>query len=144
MGTLASALQFLVDDQPRAPRVYVDANLPAGVVAAMRRHLGWDVLFVLEHEELRRLSDREHFVRALDLQRTLITLDQDFADGERFPPALSPGVIVCSAPDERVLLALLSHADRELLRPSGAVLPLRGRTLALTPTVAFRPKSRRA
>ena len=36
------------------PRVYADANIPAGLVAHMRAALGWDVLFVLEDEALRR------------------------------------------------------------------------------------------
>ena len=36
------------------PRVYADANIPTDVVAYMRATLGWDVLFVLEHDELRR------------------------------------------------------------------------------------------
>jgi len=37
-----------------APRVYVDANLPRGVVTFMRQTLHLDVLFVLEDPELRR------------------------------------------------------------------------------------------
>ena len=54
--------------------------------SAMRHELGWDVLFVLEEPELRRASDRDHFGRALELGRTLITLDHDFFDDRRFPP----------------------------------------------------------
>ena len=40
--------------RPPQPRVYVDANMPARVVHAMRSRLKWDVLFVIEHDDLRR------------------------------------------------------------------------------------------
>ena len=42
-----------------APRVYADANIPSGAVGFMRTRLGWDVFFVMEHEELRRARDIE-------------------------------------------------------------------------------------
>ncbi|MEO7189784.1 MAG: DUF5615 family PIN-like protein [Vicinamibacterales bacterium] len=138
MGTLASELQGLARQLVAAPRVYVDANMPAGLVAAMRHDLGWDVLFVLEDADVRRAPDREHFHRASDLGRTLITLDRDFCDDRRFPPAVSAGVIICSAPDERILLRLLKHVDRTLFRaPDAAELPLKGRKLTLTPERLF-------
>jgi hypothetical protein len=60
MGTLASALRPIAQDLADAPRVYVDANVPAGVVAAMRRELHWDVLYVMEHDELRRAPHADH------------------------------------------------------------------------------------
>ena len=133
MGTLATELQSFAAQLAAAPRVYADANLPAGVVAAMRHDLGWDVLFVLEEPEWRRASDRDHYGRALELGRTLITLDQDFFDNRRFPPDSSPGVLVCSAPDEVGLVRILKHVDRAILRPAAAtVLPLRGRKMRLT------------
>lgn len=138
MGTLASALRPIAEELAGVPRVYVDANVPAGVVAAMRRDLGWDVLFVLEHDDLRRAADAEHFHRARDLGRTLITLDRDFLDDRRFPPDLSPGVAVCSAPDEPGLVGVLRRFDRDTLRAADApALPLRGRKIALTPEVAW-------
>jgi len=136
MGTLASALSPIAADLTAAPRVYVDANLPLGVVTFMRQKLGWDVLFVLEDPALRRAPDRDHFQHALDYSRTLITLDFDFLDDRRFPLASSPGVIVLSAPDARWLERLLVRVDRELLRDATATsgpLPLRGRKLTLTP-----------
>jgi len=134
MGTLASALRPIAGELADAPRVYVDANMPAGVVEAMRRELRWDVLFVLEHDDLRRASDREHFQRALDFGRTLITLDRDFANRDRFPPDIGPGVVVCSAPDEAALLRLMRRIDKELLRTNDtALMPLRGRTIHLAP-----------
>ena len=133
MGTLASELRPLVAGENAAPRIYADANLPWGAIVLMRRELGWDVLFVIEHDELRRAPDREHFIRARELGRTLITLDRDFGDSQRFPPALSPGVVICSAPDEAALGRLLRHVDRTIVRAPGASdPPLAGRTLALT------------
>jgi predicted nuclease of predicted toxin-antitoxin system len=136
MGSLAEQLRPIATGLAASPRVYADANLPAGVVAFMRSELGWDVLFVLEDDGLRRAPDEEHFRLALEFGRTLITLDYDFWDERRFPMASSPGVIVCSAPDEAGLMRLLRHADRSLLRPATpAALPLRGRKIELTPGV---------
>jgi hypothetical protein len=137
MGTLASALRPIAQDLADAPRVYVDANVPAGVVSVMRRELQWDVLFVLEHDDLRRAADLEHYRRAREFGRTLITLDRDFLDDERFPPDESPGVVVCIAPDEDGLVRELTRLDRETFRsPSALPLPLAGRKISLTPDAA--------
>lgn len=136
MGTLASQLRPIAEDLANAPRVYVDANVPFGVVGSMRRDLGWDVLFVMEHDDLRRAPDEEHYRRALDLGRTLITLDRDFLDDRRFPPPHSPGVIVLFAPDEIGLIRLLRDVDRDGLRAADAgPLPFRGRKLDLAPGI---------
>jgi len=115
MGTLASELQPIARDLTQAPRVYADANIPAGVVSVMRHDFRWDVLFVIEHDDLRRASDASHFARAIDLGRILITQDRDFVDDARFPPAVGPGVIVCAVTDERTLIRLLRYIDRHLL-----------------------------
>ena len=136
MGTLASGLRPIAEELAGAPRVYVDANLPAGTVSAMRRELGWDVLFVMEHEDLRRAPDAEHYRRARDLGRTLITLDRDFLDNRRFPLDESPGVIVMFAPDEDGLILLLTRVDRETLRTSlGEPLSLNGRKIQVVPEI---------
>ncbi len=130
MGTLSSELGPLVERVTSQPRVYADANIPNGVVAFMRARLEWDVLFVLEHPDLRRAPDVEHFRLARQLGRTLVTLDRDYLDGRRFPPAESAGVIVFCAPDERWLRRLLARMDRELFRtPDAPALPLERRTL---------------
>ena len=98
----------------------------------MRARLHWDVLFVLEHDDLRRAPDVEHYRRARDLGRTLITLDHDFSDDRRFPLDVSPGVIVCSAPDEPALFRLLAEVDRELFRAADAgATPLIGRKIVM-------------
>lgn len=127
MRTLASELAPHAG-RPDQPRVYADANIPNGVVTYMRTRLGWDVLFVLEHEDLRRARDIEHYRMARQLGRTIVTLDRDYEDDRSFPPQETAGVIVFSAPDERWLCRLLKRADREVFRADGAsALPLEGR-----------------
>ena len=129
MGTLASELAAHAA-QSSDPRVYADANIPNGVVGYMRTRLGWDVLFVLEHEDLRRARDIEHYRMAKQLGRTLVTLDRDYENDRNFPPNEGAGVIVLCAPDERWLCRLLKRADREIFRAAGAPpLPLEGRKL---------------
>jgi len=128
MGTLSSELGPIVDATAGQPRVYADANVPNGVVGFMREKLKWDVLFVLEHDDLRRARDTEHFRLARQLGRTLVTLDRDYLDDRTFPPEESAGVIVFSVPDERWLRKLLVRMDRELFRADdGKPLPLERR-----------------
>lgn len=130
MGTLSSELTPFLTDPRGGPRVYADANVPSGVVTYMRERLGWDVLFVLEHDNLRRAPDIEHYRLARQLSRTLVTLDHDYLDDRRFPPGESAGVIVLSAPDERWLRRLLKRMDGEMFRADGAPqLPLDGRKI---------------
>jgi len=127
MGTLASELAPYASNG-EVPRIYADANIPWGIVGFMRQRLGWDVLFVLEHEELRRARDIEHYRLARQLSRTLVTLDRDYEDDTQFPPEQGAGVIVFMAPDERRLQELLLRADRDLFRvENSAALPLEGR-----------------
>ncbi len=145
MRTLSSELGPVADQFSSEPRVYADANVPAGLVAFMRTRLHWDVLFVMEHDDLRRASDAEHFKLARQLRRTLVTLDRDYLDDRRFPLEECAGVLVVSAPDERFLARLLSRLDRAFFRPrarrraaparprSPAGLPLEGRKLHVHP-----------
>jgi hypothetical protein len=116
MGTLWSELAPVADEVAEGPRVYADANIPAGVVGYMRARLGWDVLFVIEHADLRRARDIEHFRLARQLRRTLVTLDRDYLNDQQFPPSETTGVLVISAPDERGLQKLLKRLDLELFR----------------------------
>ena len=130
MGTLSSELNPHAARIAQEPRIYADANIPTGVVTYMRAHLHWDVLFVLEHEDLRRARDVEHYRLARQLGRTLVTLDRDYIDDRTFPPEQGAGVIVFWAPDEQRLRSLLKKADRTLFRAEGASpLPLEGRKL---------------
>lgn len=142
MKSLASELAAVAEHLAGQPRIYADANVPAGLVAFLRARLHWDVLFVVEHDDLRRLPDTEHYRLAAQVRRTLLTLDRDYLDDRRFPPAEGSGVLVVSAPDERGLIKLLSRLDREIFRPRlppGAPpatresLPLVGRKLHVHP-----------
>jgi uncharacterized protein DUF5615 len=128
MGTLSSELGPFVEHIVDQPRVYADANMPSGVVGYMREKLGWDVLFVIEHDDLRRARDIEHYRLARQLGRTLVTLDRDYLDDRQFPPEEGAGVIVFCVPDERWLRRLLAKMDRELFRVTEArALPLERR-----------------
>jgi len=137
MGTLASELGPHVDRTHEQPRIYVDANVPARLVSFMRQSLGWDVLFVIEHDDLRRARDGEHYRLARQLRRTLITLDRDYLDDRKFPPEQSGGVVVLMAPTQGGFIHLLKRLDREVLRApsvpwpehSDDPLPLEGRKL---------------
>jgi hypothetical protein len=131
MGTLSSELAPHAGRLSPRPRVYADANVPAGLVAFMRGFLAWDVLFVIEEDDLRRAPDERHYELASRLGRTLVTLDRDYLDDARFPPERGSGVLVISAPDEPALTRLLTRVDRELFQPdaAGVHLPLLGRKL---------------
>jgi hypothetical protein len=137
LRTLSSELGPVAERLGSRPRVYVDANVPSGLVAFMRERLSWDVLFVMEHEELRRARDDEHYRLARRMRRTLVTLDRDYRDDRRFPPEESGGVIIASGADERVLARVLTRVDREIFRrtPDGDVdpSPLAGRKLDVHP-----------
>jgi hypothetical protein len=117
MRSLTSELASQVAKDATTPRVYADANLPVGLVAFMRTVLGWDVFFVMEHDDLRRASDERHYALAREMRRTLVSLDRDYTDDRRFPPECSGGVIVLSAPDAPRFERLLRRIDRRLLRP---------------------------
>ena len=133
MGTLSSELAPHAERLTPRPRVYADANVPAGLVAHMRNALHWDVLFVLEDDDLRRAPDTRHYSLAQQLRRTLVTMDRDYLDDRRFPPAESGGVLVINAPDERGLTTLLDRIDEQLLagEAGGGESPLVGRKLQL-------------
>ena len=128
MGTLASELSEFAEYLTDAPRVYVDANLPAGLVRFMRERLKWDVFFVMEEDDLRRAADIEHYRLAVQMRRTLVTLDRDYLDDGRFPPAEGGGVLVLSAPHEEQFVRLLTQIDRVLFH-CGSTMPLLGRKL---------------
>ena len=134
MGTLSRELAPHAERLSARPRIYADANVPAGLVTHMRVRLDWDVLFVMEDDDLRRAPDVKHYRLAHQLRRTLITMDRDYLDDRRFPPAEGCGVLVINAPDERLLAALLERIDRALFRQpdedGGSIaLPLDGRKL---------------
>ncbi|OFV91165.1 MAG: hypothetical protein A3H95_17975 [Acidobacteria bacterium RIFCSPLOWO2_02_FULL_64_15] len=134
MGTLSTELAPHAERLSSQPRIYADANVPAGIVAHMRNGLRWDVLFVLEEDGLRRAADVKHYRLAQQLRRTLVTMDRDYLDDRRFPPDEGSGVLVINAPNEDQLILLLHRIDRVLFRAVAPVaepagLPLAGRKL---------------
>ena len=130
MGTLSTELASHTERLSPRPRIYADANVPAGLVAHMRVQLGWDVLFVLEEDGLRRASDLKHYRLAEQLRRTLITMDRDYLDDRRFPPSEGGGVLVINAPGEPQLAALLDRVDRTFFRSDEKhTQPIAGRKL---------------
>ena len=124
MGTLSSELAPHAERLTARPRIYADANMPAGIVAHMRTRLKWDVLFVLEEDDLRRAPDEKHYQLAQQLCRTLVTMDRDYLDDRRFPLVSSGGVLVINAPDERQLALLLERVDRTLFHAEDSDEPI--------------------
>ena len=137
MGTLSSELAPHAGRVAGRPRFYADANLPARLVEFMRQRLQWDVLFVMEEDDLRRASDRHHYRLARQLRRTLLTLDRDYLDDRRFPPDQSGGVLVLWAPNEPAYHRLLKRLDVTFFQDPMPVAdretvpPLAGRKLHL-------------
>jgi hypothetical protein len=137
MGTLSSELASHAERLTPRPRIYADANVPAGLVAHMRSRLDWDVLFVIEVDELRRAPDLRHYRLAQQLRRTLVTMDRDYLDDRRFPPDEGCGVLVINAPDEQQLTLLMDRVHRRMFQRSGddrvemPTLPLAGRKLQI-------------
>jgi len=133
MGTLSEELGPHAERLVARPRIYADANVPAGVVTHMRTRLRWDVLFVVEEDDLRRAPDVKHYQLAQQLRRTLVTMDRDYLDDRRFPPGASGGVLVIQAPDHQQLSALLERVDRALFHSNDGdepvAQPLVGRKL---------------
>jgi hypothetical protein len=143
MGTLWSELAPIAAGRAETPRIYADANVPAGVVTFMRETLRWDVLFVVEHDDLRRAHDIEHFRLARQLHRTLITMDRDYLDDRMFPPAETAGVVVLSAPDERGLRRLLERVNQDVFHDGSnalIALPLEGAKLQVFPEFGAAPR----
>jgi hypothetical protein len=134
VGTLSEELAPHAERLVPQPRIYADANVPAGLVAHMRLRLHWDVLFVIEEAELRRAPDVKHYQLAQQLRRTLVTMDRDYLDDRRFPPDASGGVLIIQAPDEAQLTALVDRVDRALFRGDEGervAQPLVGRKLQI-------------
>ncbi|OFW15188.1 MAG: hypothetical protein A3F69_02660 [Acidobacteria bacterium RIFCSPLOWO2_12_FULL_66_10] len=133
MGTLSSELGAHAERLTARPRIYADANVPTGLVDYMRTRLAWDVLFVLEEDDLRRAPDVRHYHLAQQLRRTLVTMDRDYLDDRLFPLDQSGGVLVIQAPGAQQLQGLLDRLDRQLFhddQSSDPILqPLAGRKL---------------
>ena len=63
----------------------------------------------------------------------LVTLDHDYLDTRRFPPAESTGVLVLEAPTPEAFERLLASADAQLFHRGAIPLPLEHQTRLLIP-----------
>ena len=124
---IASALGRRLHLSRERVRLIAPVGAAAGLAAAFNAPIS-AVLFVIEEDELRRAADIEHFRLAVQLRRTLLTLDRDYLDDRRFPPAEGGGLVVLSAPHEAQLERLLKQIDRAFFQ-NGSHMPLAGRKL---------------
>jgi len=80
-------------------RLYADNNIEREIVEHL---LGerFDVLAVGADPQLRHQEDEFHYQKARQLDRYLLTHDEDFWDDRRFPLRESPGVIIIPGNEE--------------------------------------------
>jgi predicted nuclease of predicted toxin-antitoxin system len=107
----------------------LDENLDVRLAGVLLQH-GVDAATVFS-EKLSGASDDEVFAASRNEGRTLITLDLDFADPLRYPPAATPGVVVLRPP--RAVFALVREL---LLRALPAIQngPVEGKLWIVEPT----------
>lgn len=74
-------------------RLYADNNIESEIIEHLRQE-SFDVLAVGEDAQLRHHEDEFHYQKARQLDRYLLTHDDDFWDDRRFPLRQSPGVII--------------------------------------------------
>ena len=103
----------------RLVRVYADEDIPAELVEFARNHLGWNVVYVCEHEAWCQRCDVWHHRQARMQGRLLLTRDKDFLDPTRFPYHKCPGVIVLEGRKPARLRGLLQKVARFRGRDTG-------------------------
>lgn len=82
---------------PESKKVKLDENL--GVRGStILRDAGWDVATVLD-EELCATDDRTLIEVCRAERRILVTLDKDFSNALRYPPARYSGIVVLRLPE---------------------------------------------
>lgn len=91
----------------------VDENIHPGVAELLRQH-GHDALTVWD-ENLRGTADSNLAQICRGEERTIVTLDLDFADIRAYPPARHAGIIV---------LRLVSQSRGHVLRTVARLLPM--------------------
>lgn len=102
----------------RKIRLYVDEDIPSGVVKFIRDKLCWDTKHVCEEKDLQEKGDIYHHRRARQERRILLTRDKDYLDPRRFPFHKSQGIVVIEEKNtERIIhiLHLLSNFLRDVL-----------------------------
>ena len=83
-------------------RLYADNNIEKEIVDHLREE-AFDVLAVAEDPQLRHRDDEFHYQRARQLDRYLLTHDEDFWDDRTYPLRQSPGVIILPKNEESKL-----------------------------------------
>lgn len=81
-------------------RLYADNNIEAEIVRFLKSEAGFNVLSVADDPGLRHQEDEFHYNKARQLDRYLLTHDDDFWDDRRFPLHQSPGVIIIPKNEE--------------------------------------------
>lgn len=81
-------------------RLYADNNVEHEIIRYLRDEASFDVLAVGEGQKLKHQEDEFHYRKALQLDRYLLTHDDDFWDDRRFPLRDSPGVIIIPENEE--------------------------------------------
>src|SRR5512142_276606 len=80
-------------------RLYADNNTEKEIVDQLRNS-DMDVLWVAEQPELHRQTDDTlHYQKARELNRYLITHDEDFWNDRNFPLKTCPGLILLTTTD---------------------------------------------
>lgn len=90
-------------------RFKLDENLTPRA-ATFLREAGHDVMTVVD-ERLGGADDAAVFAACVAERRILITLDHDFGNVVRFPPATSPGVAVVELPPGKSPVAMMSALE---------------------------------
>jgi len=110
-------------------RIKLDENFGART-DELFRSAGHDVETV-RHEQLSGCTDAELYARCSREKRCLVTLDLDFADILRFPPAASSGIVVLRLPRNPSFSAL-QMLVRQFLHTAG-LRPLAGNLWIVEP-----------
>jgi hypothetical protein len=128
----------IVQENRGKAKFLVDENLGAEVTQLLR-DAGWNAIDVFELN-LEGHPDENIFAAARKQDRILLTHDDDFLDDRRFPPRLSPGMVVLPGAqgDDRALLSaiyrMLSIVGRlrELWRCTKIIISTDGTWTVLT------------
>ena len=80
-------------------RLYADNNIEKEIVEYLRQEQ-FDVLAVGEDPQLRHHKDEFHYQKASQLDRYILTHDDDFWDDGRFPLRKSPGIFILPKNEE--------------------------------------------
>ena len=106
MGTLQSELAPEAERLTARPRIYSDANVPVGLVAHMRHRLRWDVLHVLEDNDLRRalelVRDRSAGASPTELYSAYRQVFASWVSSDEFDVIVQQAVLEKYRPPDRM------------------------------------------